>query len=913
LHSRISNIQSKQAGRQTVTSIRHRINTILISTVCTLAGPLSATAAPLDDFMSSVRKTTLDNGLTVLTREDGGSGVVAITSWVKAGYFHEPDEVAGMAHLFEHMFFKGSKNFPGAEQISDELSALGGQTNAGTIYDRTSYYFVLPAEAFERGLAIQADAIMHPLFDPEELAKESEVVIEESNRKKDRASAMAFENMLATSFTEHRIRRWRIGSDDVLRTIDRGNLMTFFDGLYRPENIVLSIAGDIDHDQALAAVRETFGKLPRGELKKQGGPAEPRQQDFRYGQDTADIQQGFSVFGWHTPGVANEDEVALDALAAILGDGRSSRLYREVVGPQGASEVSSYHGTFEDVGIFTLSGEYDPANRASVDQRIVGAVERMKAHGPTAVELAAAKNAALSGTVFGLEEVLGQSMTLAGQEALYGSYQALAERLAALDALTAADIQRVAEKYLTLEGMTLYHYLPNTSETIDAERAREEVERATAMTVEAPEEVPPPAEAQAIALAEAAGAVKTIELDGGMTLLVQERPGVPVVSTAIYFPGGRSKENSLNAGITRLTAEAMKRGTQNRSGEEINREIEFLGTQIDPVIEEDYFGLSLDILGSSYRSGLDLLADVVLNPTFEEEAVEKEKFLQLASIKRNIDSSFRRPFELALEALYGAHSYGLPEYGYAESLGGLNAAAVRDWYQKNVHSDGALVVVVGDIKAAEAKKLIEESFSELSTGRSDNALAAPQALAARRDLVEYRQRQQTAFVQAFDGVPANHEDWPAIRTIRYIASGFSGTFFKELRSERSLAYTVFATDVSNASGGAFIAYIAGDASKEEEARQAMLDEFHKLATSGFTQEDFDRARAYYAGSTRIGLQTNAAQAQDFAHNYFLKRPLETTTALIEKMNALTLDELRATADKYFSGAVYATGIVRGVE
>ena len=139
----------------------------------------------LDSFLQDVRRQVLPNGLTLITHESPGSGVVAINTWVKAGYYHEPDEVAGMAHLFEHMFFKGSKRFPGAEQISREIAAVGGQTNAGTIYDSTNYYIVVPKEGFRRAVEIQADAVMNPLFDPAGIRKESEVVIEESIRKRD--------------------------------------------------------------------------------------------------------------------------------------------------------------------------------------------------------------------------------------------------------------------------------------------------------------------------------------------------------------------------------------------------------------------------------------------------------------------------------------------------------------------------------------------------------------------------------------------------------------------------------------------------------------------------------------------------------------------------------------------------------
>jgi zinc protease len=129
----------------------------------------SAATSPAEQFIATVHRTVLPNGLTVLTREQKGSGIVAINTWVKAGYFHEPDDVAGMAHLFEHMFFKGSRAYPQPEAIAQAVSSAGGSLNAGTIYDSTNYYVVVPRENFARGVEIQADAIARPLFDPKEL------------------------------------------------------------------------------------------------------------------------------------------------------------------------------------------------------------------------------------------------------------------------------------------------------------------------------------------------------------------------------------------------------------------------------------------------------------------------------------------------------------------------------------------------------------------------------------------------------------------------------------------------------------------------------------------------------------------------------------------------------------------------
>ncbi len=893
-----------------------RLPIILIaSLVSVLTFPMLAAAsdagAQLDAFLDNVEKKTLPNGLTLLTCESPGTGVVAINTWVKAGYFNEPDEVAGMAHLFEHMFFKGSKKFPGAEQIAEELSAIGGRTNAGTIYDSTNYYFVVPKEGFRRAVEIQADAVIHPLFNPEELKKESEVVIEESNRKLDRPSAVSLERMFATQFEKHRIRRWRIGSNEVLRNINRDDLVDFFETLYRPENMILSIAGDITHEEAYELALETFGVLEKGKLDKRYGPKEPKQTAFRYGSSTADIKQGYSVMGWHTPGAGNDDEVALDVLSSILGEGRSSRLYVNVIGPEGASTSSAFHFTFDDIGIFGIQSSFDQEKRDAVDRKALAEVERIKAHGPTRYELQVAKNATESDFAFGLEDVLGQATTLSQFEARHG-YEEMADRLRELTALTPDDIQRVAKQYLTVENLTLYHYAPTGTEDVDRGAALELVQEASSGAPVAVAEVALPKAPSLMKSATGALDAEEIELSNGMALIVKERKGAPVVSAAVYFPHGRTSENSRNAGITQLMTRSLRKGTATRSGEELDREIEFLGSQLDVDVSADYFGLSLDILAKNLGAGVDLLADVVLNPAFPEKGVEEEKFLQLGAIKRSFDSSMSRPFQLAFAARFGSHAYGLPSNGYATSLEEQNAETVRAWWKRHVVADGALVVVVGDVAASDAKSIMESAFAEMPRREGEMMeVAETRPPAARIEVVEYRSRKQSAIVYAFPMVPRSHEDWSKLRLMRDITSGLAGTFFAELRGRRSLAYTVFAGESTTATAGTFYAYLASDASKETEAREALLAEMRRLSKDGFGEAELTRAKSYFAGSTKIGLQTNSSQAADLSRSFFFGLPLDFTSRLTEEVQTFTVEQMREVAGKYFSSDAFAGAVVKG--
>lgn len=877
-----------------------------------LAATTKTTPTPLDPFLSSVKRRTFPNGLTLISREVPGSGVVAVNTWVKAGYFHEPDEVAGMAHLFEHMLFKSSKNFPRVEQAAEEIAAVGGNLNAGTIYDTTNYYFNVPREGFRRAMELQFDAIAYPLFDAAELKKEAEVVIEESNRKRDNPPAMASELMYATAFEQHRIRRWRIGSNDVLRNIKRDNLVAFYETLYRPENMIVVIAGDVTHDEAARAVAETFAKIPKGKLAKKGGPAEPPQKAFRYGQASADLRQGYTTLGWHTQGVGHPDNPALDALAVILGGGRSSRFFRNVVAPDGASTVSANNLVFEDVGLFEADASFDEKNRAEVDRRLLREIERIKAHGPTGYELQLAKNFLESQTILALQNVLGQAQALGSAE-VNGGYRTLGENLAAVRALTAADVARVAKQYLTTENMTLFHYRAKGAPELTREQAFALVKDAIASTPAAPEaEVAGAANAQSMRNARASRAPESSKLSNGAALIVEERAGTPSVSVGIYFRGGRSDENSANAGITRLTAAAMRRGTTTRSAEQIDREIEFLGTQIGSELQRDYFGYSVDVVSRNVGAAVALLADVVLNPTFPAKGVEEEKHLQKAAIRRNADSSQVRPTQLMYEAMYRNHPYALPAEGYVSSVDATSADALRAWWRDHVTADDALIVIAGDIHADDAKRMAEQAFGNLQkrvAPRATNAL--PLTAQGRSDVVEYRDRKQSAIAIGFPAVRYDDADYVPLRLLQQITSGISGTLFSELRGKRSLAYTVFSQVTSSEQGGAYWAYMATDAAKEEDARKGLLSELRRHAQDAFTEAHLARAKSSLAGTVKLQRQTNAAHVFEVARDHFLGLGLGFSDRLLADAQKQTVDDVKKAAAKYVGGENYVMAIVRG--
>ncbi|MHB0970592.1 MAG: M16 family metallopeptidase [Thermoanaerobaculia bacterium] len=865
----------------------------------------------LHSFLDSVRRRTLPNGLTLLTREHRRGGVVAINTWVKAGYFHEPDDVAGMAHLFEHMFFKGSEKYPGPEEISTYVSRLGGTTNAGTIYDSTNYYFVLPREGFAKGVEIQADAIAHPLFDPAELVKEAEVVIEESNRKLDNPPALVLERMYANAFTEHRMKRWRIGSSEVLRNIRRDSLIAFFETLYRPSNIIVAVVGDVSHEEAFDAVAKAFGEIPAGSLQKAGGPPEPPQTAFRYSESFGDIRQAYSAFGWHTPGEKHPHNEALDILAAILGGGRYSRFYRAVVGPGGANAISAFNSIFEDVGLLTVHASYDSANAVPVEAGVIEEIERMKSHGPSEYELALAQNRIESSFIFDLEDVLGQAQTLLQYESR-GSYLDAGEYLRRMKAVSRDEVAEVAREYLGIGNLTLTRYHPASMPSITEDVAKATIVGAMSLELRPPEAVAMPMLPASPPEAIMTRAVQRYVLSNGAMLFVREVPGTPTVNASVNFKGGRIRENSGNAGITQLMARSMRRGTLSRSAEQVDRDIEFLGTQFNIAVDDDYFAFTFDIVQSRFRAGLEILADVLLRPSFPDGGIEEERQLQIAAIRRGLDSGTERPFQLFNSAFFGPHPYGLPGSGFESSVGALGRDDLVGWYREHVRAEGCLIVIVGDVDAEAVRDLVEEQLHTMPR-RDHLTRPVPNFTApdTPRELVEVRDRRQTAIVVGFPSVPPQHPDWTALRILQDVTSGLAGTFFVELRARRSLAYTVYAADASRETAAAFVGYIASDASKEAEAREGLVREMQRLAADGITPEDLERAKSYMAGALRIRLQTNAAIARQLAHDYLFGLGLDFVDRFLERVRAASVEDLRAVAKKYLTHDNYTVAILRG--
>ncbi len=749
----------------------------------------------------SVHRTVLPNGLTVLIQQDRSAPVVAIVTYVKAGYFDETDEQNGLAHALEHMFFKGTEK-RGVGEIAKETKASGGYLNAHTIYDNTTYYAVLPSSSFAKGLEIQADAYANSVIDGRALAKEMEVIIQEAKRKSDSPSAVATETLYALLHDAHRMRRWRIGREPGLRAFTRDLMNGFYRNFYRPGNTILAISGDVDVNEALGRVEELYGKLESGEPNRRPGPTEPDHTGFRYRELAGDIAQSQLLFGWRTPGMLDPDTAALDVTAALLGTGRASRLYRAVREKKLASSVSAYDYTPTELGVFVVHAETEPETTVDAARAIWDQLHQVRTGLVDDSELARVRRIFEARWLRRLETAEGRANYLAEWEAL-GGWQLGDDYFRRYLSVIADDVQRVVREHLPEEKAASLIYRPSSAPVVAQDAAdmkRLLGEGGTERLPEIPSRKPAGHRGvhKATFESEQAG-VSVFRTEHGIPILVRRKHGSPIANIAVYIVGGALEEEAEKAGLTLLTARSMVKGTTSRNASQIAEDSEMLGGSISASVGSDSFGWSFSVPTERLAEALELMGDVIQRPTFPQDDFETERTVALSNLSMLRDDMFRYPLRLAMTAAFAEHPYGVPTMGTEESLRGIKVEEAREWHRERVMDSAAVIGVVADIDPQEAANLVAREFASIESRRAPKA-GKPRWPKRVKIAAESRDKAQTAMTIAFPA-PSRSEDLRFAGTlIGTVASGLGGRFFDELRDRQSLAYTVHAAALSSTLG-----------------------------------------------------------------------------------------------------------------
>jgi zinc protease len=861
--------------------------------------------------LSGVQRRTLANGLRVLVRRDASAAVVAIVTYVNAGYFDETDDVVGIAHVLEHMYFKGTPT-RGVGEIARQTKAVGGYLNAATIYDHTLYYAVVPSSGFDAALEIQADAFRNSLIDSHELANELEVIIQEAKRKSDNPPSVAVETLYELLHDDHRIRRWRIGREDGLRRLTSDAVRGFYRNFYRPSTSVLVVVGDVEPDDAFAAISRLYGDLAPGEPVRTPGAPERSVPGFRYREMSGDIAQTQFAFGWRTVPLAHADTPSLEMLAAVLSAGRASRLFRATRERKLVSSVTAYNYTPRDLGVFAVQAEGPPDRAGSAIEAVWDQLRRVRSGDVHEDELVRARSIIESRWLRRLEDMEGQANHLAEWESL-SRWEAGNEFLDRMLRVSAADITAVAQTHLAEDRVALLVYRPASVAAFAADGGAARV-RLTDARAEPLSPAPAPTSPKSRPLVapaferEEAG-VRVYRLASGVPLLVRPRADSPITYFGVFAVGGACDETAETGGRTLLMARTAAKGTATRDAVQIAEAAERMGGSVSASVGAETLGWSISVPAKYAAGAVELLADVSQHPAFRDDALETERASALADVAALRDDMYRYPARLAIQAAFASHPYGVPVMGTEASLRAQTRDGLASWHRRAFLNAPTVLTAVGDGDPDSLAALVATHFDVL-TFRAAPAIASPVWPSAVIQSAEQREKAQTALVLLWPGPARNDPARFDVAMLSSIASGLGGRFFEELRDRQSLCYTVHASGAERRAVGTFSAYIATSPDKESAARDGLLGEMAKLRETLVTDEELRRAQTYAIGVNAIRRQSGAAVLAEMADAWMFG-DLRELLDYDASVRAVTADGIRAVAWQWFDPDRRVEGIIRG--
>lgn len=868
--------------------MRNRLKTLLALTwACFALSPFmkNAPAGTLDvvrQSNESLRRVVLDNGMICLIKPDASAPVVAVQIWVGSGSIHEGKWLgAGLSHYMEHMIFKGTPT-RGPSEITKAIDDAGGEINAYTAQDRTVFHTDLPSRSWKVGVDVLADAVMHATLPEDEWEREKEVILREFAMGDDNPDRQISKLLWSTAYRVHPYRYPVIGYEAIFRTMTRDQLETYFREHYTPDNMITVVVGDIDPDEVEAHLREVFGAFQRRAHASPPLPTEPKQVAPREARKVAPVEVGRLAMAWHTVSLDDPDAPALDLLATLVGQGRSSRLESRLKErEQLAHDISAWSFTPRDAGIFAISANFDPENEAALRNALDEELEAWANGEFTTNEIEKARRNLMVSELDELETMHGQAANYASGEYYTGNPRFSEIYMAGLARVTPGQLRDVVRRYLNPNQRTTVVLAPPTTNQARAV----ETNGNNALNI------------------------STFTLSNGIPVIVREDHRLPFVYAAAALGGGLLSETTSNNGITVLMGDLLTRGTEKHTAEEIATEVEERAASLSAFSGRNSFGLTAQMLAEDTDAIFSLFAECLLTSTFPEPEFEKQRALQLAAIRRQREQPMFIAQEGLRNLLFPNHPYRFNTSGSAESLKSLTADAVRAHYQKLVTSSNLVLSLFGDITRAEAEALAEKYLAATPAGAKPELNHTPPAPTLPAEINQTEPREQAIVLMGYPGIDAMDPRVDAMNVLQKALSGLSSDLGIEIREKRGLVYYVGAFSLIALDPGLFGLYAGTQEEAIPEVEQLMTQELNRIRAEGIRTDEFERARAQLIAGANMSLQNNGELATACALNelYGLgyRYPLEQE----KRLQALTPEDVRALADALFQEDKRALSVV----
>ena len=796
-------------------------------------------------WASNAQMYKLDNGQTVVVQEVKNNPIVTIDTWIKTGSIDENDSNNGVAHFLEHLFFKGTTNHEPGE-FDKILETKGAITNAATSKDFTHYYVTIPSKDFDLAMELHADMMLHPLIPRNELEKERKVVLEEISKDLNSPTKMLQDNLNEMMYTNHPYKRKVIGKSSVIETITREQVLNFYNEHYSPSNMVTIVVGDVTPEHAVEKIKQVFN----AEYKKQTKTIYQKEPQLTQQQKKVtytETESGYMIIGFRGTPIIDKDSYALDVLATILGEGRSSILNQVLKeNKRIVNSVDAGNSTYRDDGIFYIYANFMPEKCKTVQNAIFDEITKIQKQGITEEQLNLAKNIIERDTYYSRESItniateIGYTMALTNDIKFYDNY------LDNIKCVTKEDVKKAAEKYLGINKSAVSIVLPESSKNLPVANVSQETGTAELISENSQSQ--------------------KYKLSNGATLIYTPNTVNDIIAMSIYVKGGQLIEKKSGTG--NLVASAMLRGTKNYSPIELSQRLEDNGIKIAPSSSPDAFAITVLTTRDEYDKTLELLNEIVNNATFDSYEIDKIKTEKLSAITRNKDIPIQRALEEYRDLIYKNEPYSISSKVLEKNIPLITREDMIKYYQNVFRPENMVISINGNIDRDKTIKELNNIFKKKNNIENfdytkHNSKMEP--ITSPKQTIQKMPTTQTAWIMLgwqTNGV-LNQKDYATLQVIDAIlGTGMSSRLFKNLREQQGLAYQLGTGYSPNVLRGSFMLYIGTNPDTLDKAKAGLFNEIKRLKTEYVGDKELKDAKEKLLGNYVIGLETNLDKASN---------------------------------------------------
>lgn len=860
----------------------------------------------------SIKVFHLKNGHTVVIKEVHVNPLVTVDTWVKTGSMNEDDKINGVSHFLEHLLFKGTKNRKNGE-AEKILESKGAGYNAATSKDFTHYFTTIASQHAELALDLQSDMLLNALIPEEELDNEKKVVQEEIRRALDDPDRILFNNLNNILFKQHPYKYETLGTMDTIQNVSRKEILDYYHKWYVPSNMTTVIIGDINTEKMLALVKEKFKSEIVSDKKLQVTyNKEPFITKPEENLQKGDFSVGYLQIGFKgVPIYDKKDNYALDLAASILGDGRSSRLYQNVKENLNlVSSISSGHHSMKDDSIFYVYANLKPEDYTAAKNAILKEIKLLRDEKVSDEELKRAKTKAQREFLYNSESVqdiastIGYHMTIGEKLNYYTDY------IDNINKITAEDIQNAAIKYLSDSRTAISTLLPDKNTPISVKN-EENYKNVAKLALD--KELTIVSEKNTSISVKNEECYKNVTksvLNNGMTIISEKNTSNDIASLSIFIKGGKLTETI--PGLLDIIELTLMKGTKNKTAIEISNELENSGIIIAPSVNPDYFEIQLKSTVADFDKAFVILADIINNPTFEDEYIQKAKSNLIQNIQESRDNPLSYSFEKFMRTIYEKHPYGNIGDIVEKNLDKIQRENLISFYKDFFIPENMVVSVSGNIDHANLVNKFQSYFPNIEGKKIDvnSLLSGYQPL--KQNLFSSVNKDIAAASMLLgwpvDGIKSE-KDYASLKIINAIlGNGLSSRLFVNLREKQGLAYAISSIYSSRLDNSFFVLYIGTKPENVNLAKKLFLQEIEKIKTESVSEQELNDAKQKLIGQFALLQETNQQKAHSLGWFEVSGKGFKFNYEYPDLINSITVGDIMNTANKYFN-APYAISII----